>query len=344
MIGCVTPMPVRSPSLRLLLAASWALFFTLTVSGAASAQIAPKAPLVLTWDAPATCPEKAFVESEVLRLLGGSAASETERLTAKARVTEAGDVWRVDIDAARGATRTTRTFRGNECASVARAAALMIALVINPALIVDPKELAAPSEPPTPKISGPVSAQEPKKQEAPPTPPPTRRSLEVFASVGAMADVHTLPKVGFGPTLALGISIERVTLEATAAFAPNRDMPLTDKAGVGATFQKLSVGTRSCVLALHSELTLGPCLGIEASQVRAKSFGIQVPGESMIRWAEGLAGGQLGWRFSAHFGVRLDAGAGVLLARRDVRIAPYGEVHRLGPVTGRFALSTEVRF
>ena len=90
----------------------------------------------LTWRAPATCPTAAQVSSEVERLLRGSqypreALSEFSLLvTHDARA----GVFSVRITRTRGQARQERIVAASDCRELMQAAALAVALAINPEL------------------------------------------------------------------------------------------------------------------------------------------------------------------------------------------------------------------
>ncbi|MGC4094790.1 MAG: hypothetical protein QM756_44110 [Polyangiaceae bacterium] len=101
----------------------------------------------LDWRAPAACEERERTLETVERLLGASPRERAETLWASAIVTRtaSGD-WHLTLDVSHGGERLSRQLSGRSCAELSDAAALILALVLDP-------ELLARSAPATEKRS-----------------------------------------------------------------------------------------------------------------------------------------------------------------------------------------------
>lgn len=142
----------------------------------------------LTWQAPPQCPPAAHVSSEIDRLLAGSdypkeALSEFSlAVTREAR----GGVFVVRITRTQGGARQERVVEATDCGELVQAAALAVALAINPEL--EPAPAAPPSSPPvtaaappapstpTPTGAAPAATASPAPPPTAPAPPPTAGS------------------------------------------------------------------------------------------------------------------------------------------------------------------------
>lgn len=139
----------------------------------------PAAPLEIDWDAPADCPGAADVRASVERTLGPAADDERTPIRASGRVQESEAGYRLSLEVHDGATTSQRELEGATCREVTDAAALILAMTIDPrvALTEDPPsetseteaaetktvvpevaakksgELVAPSEPVPPKVA-----------------------------------------------------------------------------------------------------------------------------------------------------------------------------------------------
>lgn len=102
----------------------------------------------LTWRAPAGCPDAAVVTSMVAGLVRGPTEPEPDLPVARATVTRHGSGWqvRLDLQASRG--RYRRVMRADDCLVLARAAALLIAIHLDPLAVTRSLESAAPLGPP----------------------------------------------------------------------------------------------------------------------------------------------------------------------------------------------------
>jgi len=90
-------------------------------------------PIVVTWVAPEGCPSADTIRSEVRRMAGPAAAS-ADAIEAHATVRrEHGGNWQLTLTTRAGALEGERKLSASDCAELGRAAALVIALMINTA-------------------------------------------------------------------------------------------------------------------------------------------------------------------------------------------------------------------
>ena len=92
--------------------------------------------LALTWQAPAGCPPSTEVQAQFVRLLGGPGrAPSAKHIAAAAMVRSTSstmDRWVLDLATVLDGAAGHRVLVGDSCASVASAAALILALMIDP--------------------------------------------------------------------------------------------------------------------------------------------------------------------------------------------------------------------
>lgn len=122
--------------------------------------------LELRWDAPPQCPDRAQLLAAIDATLGEVAAGERRSLRARGRVRVepgAGFVVRLELDDGHA---STRELRGTSCEELTDAAALVIAMAIDPRLL---ETLQGPPEVPEPEVPG----AEPGAPEAPKGPAPS---------------------------------------------------------------------------------------------------------------------------------------------------------------------------
>ena len=178
---------------------------------AKSAHAAPR----LRWTAPPDCPAIAEVEADVERLLGGAPLDHVwpDALEAEGSVTRARAGWRVRVVTITADGRSERRLTGASCREAAQAAALLVAVAIDPSAGADlgvdaaavgpppaePEPLApAPAPPPPRSVAAPRVAVEMHVEPG----SPVRVDVRAAGMVQAGALPAPTPGIGF----ALGIS------------------------------------------------------------------------------------------------------------------------------------------
>ncbi|MBL9100740.1 MAG: hypothetical protein JNL82_07275 [Myxococcales bacterium] len=97
---------------------------------AAALFAAPAPGLQIDWQAPAECPGQAELRARVGSLVG--AAAERTELRAAGRVVREGERWTLTLELVRAGSREARTLRDGACRGLAEAAAVVIAVAIDP--------------------------------------------------------------------------------------------------------------------------------------------------------------------------------------------------------------------
>ncbi|MBX3275127.1 MAG: hypothetical protein KF729_32985, partial [Sandaracinaceae bacterium] len=124
------------------------------------------AQLVLGWDVPDGCPPASAVHAEVARLLGGQLPDDVA-LEAGAVASSRRGRWRLRLTTLMAGVAGERVIEGDACAPLADAAALVLALMIDPLAVAAHAE-PAPGEPTPPGEPG-----EPGEAHVPREPTPS---------------------------------------------------------------------------------------------------------------------------------------------------------------------------
>jgi hypothetical protein len=215
--------PCRLPR-PLCLAAIAAGLLTAT-SGHAQADAAPT--VELSYAAPSGCPEAARVEREILRLLAGSRAPDVVRI--EIVVVRSGPNFEAQLRLHEPVTGE-RSISHSSCTSALRAAALIVAISIDPDAMVREQTRSEPSALAEGSEVAEQAASEPSEQErraAPATPESspsadtdpaestwddfdlpsseTTPTPSVWLMAGALGERGLAPEIAMGPVLALGI-------------------------------------------------------------------------------------------------------------------------------------------
>jgi hypothetical protein len=316
--------------------------------------------LDLSWDAPASCPQREAVR-ERIRELAGQALWHAEPLRAAGRIVEVAQGYRLTLTVRDRGELRTRTMVSSSCVDLAGAAAVALGLLLRQG----PNPSADPADPgsagagatrslpeaeertePQPKQSSPVSPapstdkgpSKPGEDSGPALPPDDgasgARGWELLLrGPVAMLDVGPLPR----PSLALGAGLGvrasewRVVLSGRAGFAQSWLMPGTVDVGakVGRWQAELSV----CRGWQIAGWEVAPCLalGVERLWARGTGSGVTARSAQSISLAPGAS-------VVAHLhfidGVAIFATAGALIetSRPRLVVEGLGEIGHAGSV------------
>jgi hypothetical protein len=263
---------------------------------------APHAPeLTLAWQAPADCPSALDVETQFVRLLGGATRTPSgKHIEASALVRSSSpDHWRLELATTLEGAQGRRSLTGDSCASVSSAAALILALMIDPAA-AERALLAPPTRAPEPAPPTPPRAPEAVVRAAPPAEPSPVRP---FARVFGGAVVHLLPDPAPAAGFALGASRRRLAAELSFVATTDRRVSATPSAG--GDFHLLVGGARACGLLGGRRVEWRLCAGGELEWL--SGTGIASPAQTQAAlMGAGTAGLLVSVPLGARFGLALD--------------------------------------
>lgn len=273
----------------------------------------PQAPAYeLAWAAPGGCPSKGDVGSEIERLLGASKAlARGSKVTADARVTPTEGGFELALTLQQSEVTRSRRLAAPTCDELGNAAALVIALAVDPTLATAKEPEPAP---PTPCPEPAPAAAPPPVQcpvcracpAPPPPPPPAVWSTGVVA--GVSASYGELPRVWPRPLLGLVQRIDRHWLELSLGAAFGRTSAL--EGGRVATFSQWYAAPRYCLQTDAAKLRFGGCAAAELGVITASGFGVDVARTQYELWLAVGAGVQAAAKLS--FGTDLVFGVDVL--------------------------------
>jgi hypothetical protein len=254
----------------------------LSISLEAQAQGQAQSSLDLTWNAPATCPERAWVLSSVQRLVTTMPAQRDGlRVTANAR--EEDGRWVVDLEM-HGAASGTRTLRAASCISVARATALIVALALDPQAATLASEELAKSEPAMPETSAPPrdaptpttapGARSPGESRT--EPPRSDRGPRPLALLGAALEHGLLPDWAPAATVGAGVVWRILRADIRGQIAPAARTSLARAPTVGAEFSLLAIALRACAGHSVSWVGMHACASIRGARIAGEGSGATV--------------------------------------------------------------------
>ena len=245
-------------------------------------------PFSLTVTAPPECPSTEAMRAEVLRLARVGTDS-PRRLDANVVVSQAADgsvtlELRTDLEGVSG----ERSFEGSSCQAVSDAAALTLALMLNPEVEREQVVETAP-EPAQAAVDPAPAASPPPRVEPPGKPaPPGPRLRGTIALFGGVQG-GILPEPGFDLGVSFGVRLEPVSLWLGLSYDPEQDVRLSGS-NAGATLSAGSARLLGCWDFSRSEDSIGPCAGAELGRIQGRGTGITDPQNGDIYWTSAVLG------------------------------------------------------
>jgi hypothetical protein len=313
------------------------------------------------------CPDRDAVERKVRSLLGSSLTA-SEPIAAVGTVTAAPTGgFSLTLETAQRAQSHRRTLAAPRCEELSDAGALIVALAVDPKLVVPAASTADGTLPEPPVNVATFAEPEPSIGEPPLTPPPPAAApaprpprpiaksahpgaapsfeLRVFAA--ALGDVGTLPRAAGGGTLGAGLAQDRFRVEALGALLPRVRRVIAQGPERGGDVMLLAGGLRGCWTPVAGVLEAGACAGLEAGALEAESFNAtDDDGQGRSAWFAGRLGltGRVALSERLALAVDLEALVPVPATRPKFVIEPTGLVHQPEAVVGRLAVGLELAF
>jgi hypothetical protein len=237
----------------------------------ASAQSSGSELFRVSWSVPEACPSETEVRQEVQRLLGASTASPGGRVDATARVSAVKGGFELEIALGQDDQLRTRRLAAPHCAELGHAAALIVALAVDPSLTIAGGEKLSevvpapcPAPPATVKATSPGPA--PRCPVCPGCAGPmpewhTAVLLAVGISYGELP--QALPRVSVGAAYRADPHWLELALGGTFASTGFRGD------GRGATVWQWYATPRYCVQARLGTTRVGPCASTEVGLIRS---------------------------------------------------------------------------
>jgi hypothetical protein len=276
-----------------------------------------QSPLDLDWDAPPECPSRDAVRAEILRLTGPP-LERVRHLRARVVIRPAADAgWTLTATTDLDDTTGERALSGISCESLSEAAALTLALILNPDLA--------------------VSAPEPRlaRQDLPPStgaaaaPASERRTAPLLWRLAAHAGVQTgvIEKTSGAFSLSLGVSRGRLSILLMPSLTPPEDVLVSNEPRLGGRLWLGALAGLGCWAADIGPIALGPCLGLEGSMLRGRGLGVLHPRDTTAYWASA--------ELALFAGVPI--GHGLLIELTGVALLPFRRptvyLDEIGPVS-----------
>jgi hypothetical protein len=262
--------------------------------------LAQSTPLELTWNAPPACPSAADVRHQFERLARAPDNRPPPHLVADAVIEESADGFHLRLHIVRDGLAGEREVDAKSCVSLARAAALELALAAGGGFAPDETtpDATPPSGTPANEASLPPQPSSPPAPDRATSPPPAPKTtpapqtLAWWATLDARYAAGPLPGAALGS--AAGVDVASSWWMATArvvTWPRDRDEPL---AGLHATFAGFGGSVSLCAYAgSNGALIFAGCAGLQASALRGSSSGGSESGSAVAAWYAALPGARV---------------------------------------------------
>jgi hypothetical protein len=301
-----------------------------TSEGAATPDTPPSAqphddlPIAIVWNAPAECPGLDALKGEVRRV-AGPVSPPSEPLSAEATVRRGpGTSWQLTLTTRAGARAGERRLAGADCGELMHAAALVMALMINPQASIVPE----PPPPPTP----------------PPLPPPIAER-RYAAGADVVVGSGALPGIAPGIGLRFAAAAGALSAELRASIWASRSTESSSAPGTGGSFNLVDGAIAGCARARRARrLSPGVCVGASIVRLHGTGYGITDPGADAAWWSVAFAEANLRIRLTPSNAVRLAAQGLVPLGRPTFALGGVGQVFEPASFWLRGTLGWELHF
>ena len=291
-------------------------------------------PILLSWTAPDECPPIEELRAEIRRV-AGPVPTPTQKPEVRAVVRRGPkDSWQLTLSTRIGALAGERRLAAPSCGELMRAAALVLALMINPTAAAAPPPVPPPPPPPPP----PPTISEVR---APPPPAPLPFLVGVDGAVGT----GLLPQTAAGLQLRLGWGIGLFGAELRATGSTSTTGLSPSNPGAGGTFDLADLAAAGCARFLAARrLSPGACLGGAVMRLHGTGFGVSEPGEATAWWPGAFFEASLRLRVTTRHALRVAAEALVPIGRPTFALEGLGTVWRPDALAARGTLGWEVHF
>ncbi len=321
--------------------------------------------LDLTWREPSGCPDAAAVAREVEAVLGRPLAPVRERPIVALGAIErrSGGAFVLTLEVRRDDAVDRRTFEAARCDALAEAAAVVLAVAIDPsravgspALVTTPPAVSAPvepapsapSSPPAPAVApAPLLDDPPEPAPVPKARPDSEPRLSGLLRLGPALAVGLVPGVTGGATGGLSLVTPRLRLDLDGAwFAAREGDPGVPDADLRIRIGAATGGLRVCARPRLGPVEFPTCLGGQVGALLARGVGADI--DAPIRTASPWAAASIGAGVRApllggRLALLLRADALLVLARPRFGLAGLGAVYTAPSVAFQPALALEVR-
>ena len=334
--------------------------------GIAVAQV-PSETLRLTWEAPEGCPDEVRLRAEVDHLIASSERLDLSGLSVEGSLTPDGARWHLQVLIRTSGMDGRRELHGSSCVALARAAALIIALQVDPMAVAEAPVRPASTEPepePNPASLQPSAFRQAVESERPPpvdrgarptqpimlagsvavSAPSAGEKLRFQLTLDSLLTESVMPDLGAGIGLSFGLVGEYWQARLGGRWTKPQSVRSTVNEDDGARFAWWSgyaaVGARLPM----GRWSLTPLVEIEVGYLGGEAFGLTNARSDGSWWLSLGAGLHLQLELSEWLGLSLGAGLSAPLRSFRFEINEGETLHEVTETGLRSSFGVEVYF
>lgn len=314
-------------------------------------QLLADGPVALDWRAPDGCPDREAVLAELSELAELDQLEVASRVRVTGVTRQVGPRFELDLRITTASMSLRRRLGADGCDTLAGAAALLIAIALDPLEVAS--QVGTVSATPQPRWpaadvplaivgpASPVASSVPSPVVRAVAPPGPRARTQGLLRLEGAIDAGATPGIAGDLGGAAGLLRGWLRLELHGLYTLARPLQLGG-AEVG-TLARWAVGARVCARLVQGRLEIPLCGGLEGGQLLASGAGITVQRQrARPPWLGLLAG--LGLIWSPHPRVGLGVRADLVLAPLRARFSVGDQlVHTVEAAGVRVGLGVEVR-
>ena len=312
----------------------------------------------IDWSAPDGCPDGVWVRGELERLLGGPLEGEgPPRFTARASVVrDATGRWQLQLATTGDGMERERSLGGQTCEELAGAAALIVALAVDPVGAATragvrsepghdtPNAARAGADSPAraPDLAVTTGGRD-RASDGASRAAPAPSELRWVGRASALVDAGALPHAAPGLGLMAAGELGSARVEVLGAYFFRQRATVAGREA-GADVSLVAGAARLCAVPWRGPIEAGGCLGFEAGALLGEGFGVSSPDSSAAPWLAPEAGLFAAYTLTRRLGLTVALDALVPLARKRFVLTGVSEVFTPPPFTVRAGLGLELRF
>jgi hypothetical protein len=302
-------------------------------------------PIQLTWTGPEACSDNGEVLAQIDLMLGATTArASAQPIVADATAERLSDGrWRVTLRTRSGDTEGERTLEDADCDAIRKAAALLLALMIDPNAAPPSDAPPAPPPPPSPPPK-PVPEPRPVRRRAP-RPVPRRAEPMFSVGVDGVVDAGSLPAWAYGGRLTFGVATSHASLELRSTLWLPRTQVSASSPSAGGRFTMAEQAIALCGGSDRTRrLAVGVCAGPALVWMRGTGFGVTDPGSASALWPAAFVEGAAQIGLTRGLALRAAVGASASWLTPTFAIRQVGTIHTPHAGVARAALGVSYGF
>lgn len=295
----------------------------------------------IDWRVPQGCPSRADLEDKVAHYMGEPSIPPLVRpVQARGSVERHSGGWTLTLVLDEGGQVGRRVFEAPDCPALTDAAAVVIAVSLDPNRIAERLERVEGAEP------GPEPSPDPRPPPTaivePSATPSLSPALEHRLQISAGVEYGLLPSVGAALLVGYAATGRLWRLEAGVLYLPPRSVNYGD--GEGGRLQLAAGELRGCVNPTASRVEFPICGGVAAGPMFGRGEGVEQRERPVAAWVGATVGPGVLWRIHRVVALRIGSDAVFSLVRPGFRVDGRDTLFRVPPLAVRGLVGLEFRF